>query len=149
MNRQPIHDLSMGVIDVHVKFQLCILKTVRMFVELRFFWVINPLFMSPLGYRRIVNPSTTCPGESLTLPATFQLFILKTVQMHDEFTFFWVINPLFLNHLVKHKIVNPSTTRHGESLSHWRTCEDSGSVSWKLCEWMLNLRFFELLTLYS
>ena len=31
------------------------------------FWVINPLFLSPLGYRRIVNPSTTCSWTVLDL----------------------------------------------------------------------------------
>ena len=30
------------------------------------FWIINPLFLSPWGYHRIANPSTTCPGELLT-----------------------------------------------------------------------------------
>ena len=29
------------------------------------FWVINPLFLSHTGYRRIADPFTTCPGESL------------------------------------------------------------------------------------
>ena len=36
-NLQPFHDLSRGVADVPVNFQLCILKTVRMHVEFTFF----------------------------------------------------------------------------------------------------------------
>ena len=35
-------------------------------VEFTFFLVINSLFSSPLGHRRIVNPSTTCSWKSLT-----------------------------------------------------------------------------------
>ena len=52
------------------------------------FWVINPLFVTPRGYGRIVNPFTTCPGESSTFLVKFQLFKLKTVRMHVEFAFF-------------------------------------------------------------
>ena len=41
-----------------------------------------------MGYHRIVNLSTTCPGESLTYPVKFQAFsslpILKTVRMHGD-----------------------------------------------------------------
>ena len=41
------------------------------------FWVINPLFLSPMGYRRIVNPSTTCSGKSLTYLRSLNLVSWK------------------------------------------------------------------------
>ena len=52
-NRQPLHDLSRGVIDVPVMFKLCILKTVRTANAGRIyaFWVINPLLLTPLRVR--------------------------------------------------------------------------------------------------
>ena len=37
-----------------------------MHAEFTFLGVINPIFLSPLGYHRIVNPSTICPTNSLT-----------------------------------------------------------------------------------
>ena len=41
------------------------------------FWVFNPLLLSPLGYHRIVNPSTTCPGKSLMYLWSFSSLSLK------------------------------------------------------------------------
>ena len=77
---QPLHNLSLGVVDVFVKFQIFILNAVRMHVEFTFFLVINPLFLTPRGYSRIVNPSTTCPEES-DVSVKFELRSLKTVRM--------------------------------------------------------------------
>ena len=68
-NRQPLYDLSRGVIDVpHGTWEVSALylencaNACRIYV----FLGINPLFLSPMGYRRIVNPYTTCTGESWT-----------------------------------------------------------------------------------
>ena len=44
------------------------------------FWVINPLFPSPLGDHRILNPSTTSPMEPLTYLPSFSFVSCKTVQ---------------------------------------------------------------------
>ena len=86
------------------------------------FWVINPLFPSPLKKRKIVNPSTTCLTWSLTYLWSFSSSILKTVRMHAEFTFFeWLT--LYLKapwggvELISHLRPVPR--------SHWRTCKDS------------------------
>ena len=79
-----------GVIDVPVKFQLSILKTVRMHVEFTFFWVINPLFLSPTG-SGIVEASDLLRDLSrrvVDVPVKFQLCDFKTVRMHAEITLF-------------------------------------------------------------
>ena len=49
------------------------------------FWVINPLFSSPLGYRRIVNPSTTCSWRSLTCVRSFSAVSWKLCNCMSKF----------------------------------------------------------------
>ena len=97
-NRQPLHDLSRRVIEVPVKFELRSLKTVQMHVELTFFeWL--PLCFWPIwGYGGIVNPSTTCHGQSLTFLWSLNSVSWKLCERTSNYVF-WVIDPLFLTHL--------------------------------------------------
>ena len=63
----------------------------QMYVEFICFQVTNPLFLSPMGYRRIVSgdgqPLHDLYWGFIDAPVKFQLYILKTLQMHFEFTF--------------------------------------------------------------
>ena len=114
-------------------------------LNLRFLTDKNFIPKPPVKHK-IVNSSSTCPGESLKYMWSFSSLSWKLCEWMLNLRFlsgwiyvFWVINFLFLNYPVKHKIANPSTTRHGESLTYlW----SFSSVSWKLCECMLNSRFW-------
>ena len=52
------------------------------------FWVINPLFLTPVGKRWNRQPFHDLSRGVVDVPVKFQLLILKTVRMHVEFTFF-------------------------------------------------------------
>ena len=52
------------------------------------FWVINPLFVTLRGYGRIVNPSTTCPGESSTFLWSFNSSHWKLCECTSNSRFF-------------------------------------------------------------
>ena len=60
-NRQPFHDLSRGVVDVPVKFQLLILKTVRMHVEFTFFKWLTLYSQAPWGAVESSTPPRPAP----------------------------------------------------------------------------------------
>ena len=51
------------------------------------FWMINPLFLTPLGVMYNRQPLHNLSRGDINVPVKFQLFILKTVRMHVEFTF--------------------------------------------------------------
>jgi hypothetical protein len=103
-------------------------------------------------YSRIVNSFMTCPMDwhgVFDIPVNFELCILKTMQRHVEFEFFeWLT--LYSRSLWGYgRITNPSTTG---TLTTPMTCPveslivsmylwSFNSVSWKLCECTLNLRF--------
>ena len=94
---------------VNMKFQLCILKTVQMNVEIDIFGVINPLNPSPLGKVELLTSSRPS-HRVLNLYTKFQLCILETVQMHVEFAIFGVINPIFPSPLVHPRNADTFTT---------------------------------------
>ena len=183
-----MRDLFRRVVDVPIRFQLCILKTVQMHVEFTFsewlilyswplrctvesssssqpvpgriwrtckvsalylencanerwinvFWGVNPSFLTPLGYSRIVSPSTTCAGGSLTYLWSFNFVSLKTVRMHGEFTFFEWLTLYSYPHRGQGRIVNLSMTRRCE----FQLCI---SITVRMC---VEFRFLWL-TLYS
>ena len=95
-------------------------------------------------YNRFVNPSLTCPVESsfdvpvrevIDVHVNFQIFILKTVQMHVEFTFNELLTLYSWPLWWYDRIVHPSLTCPMESLTDlW----SFSSVSWKMCECMSN-----------
>ena len=99
--------------------------------QIHVFWVINPLFLTPLGNGRNVNHSTTLSQGVIDVPVKFQLFILKTVRMHVEFTFFEWLTLYFWPLWGYGRNVNSSTTCPGLSMTYlWSFIP----VSWKLCE---------------
>ena len=107
-----------------------------MHVKFMFFRVINPLFLTPPGVRRIVNLSTTCPLENLTYPWRVNSVSWKLCKCTSNERF-WVINSLFLTTPGYIRIVNIYTTCLWESLMYlW----SFNSVSWKLCECTSNLK---------
>ena len=108
------------------------------------FWVINPLFWTPVGY-----------VESSTLPRPVTVSHLRSCEVSNLYLgncatsrwihVFWVINPLFLNPMGDGRNVNPSATCPEKTPTFlWRF----NSSSWKLCECTSNSRFFGWLTLY-
>ena len=97
VNRQPLHDLSRRVIYVPVKFQLFVLKTVRMHVEFTFFGWLT-LYFWPLWGGKKRQPFHNLSRGVIDVPVKFQLFILKTVRMHVEFTFFEWLTLYFWPH---------------------------------------------------
>ena len=133
-----------GVIDVPVKFELLLLKTVRWHVEITFFEWLTLHFWPLWGYGRTVNPSTTCP-RSHWRSCEFELLILKTVRLHRRNNVFWVINPF---------ISDPSGgteelwTTPQPVPSHWRSCEVS-TLYFENCANARRIYVFEWLTLYS
>ena len=60
------------------------------------FQVINPLFSTPPGVRYNRQPSRNLYLRVVDVPVNFQLCILKTGQMHVEFTFFEWLTPFIL-----------------------------------------------------
>ena len=93
--------------------------------------------------------------ESLTYPWPFTWSRWRTCEVSTLYLencantrriyVFWVINPSFLTPPWYKRIISFSMTFSVELL----TCLWSfNSVSWKLCECMPNLRFFEWLTVY-
>ena len=90
----PFHDLSREVFDVPVKFQLFILKTVWIHDEFMFFKWLTLYFRPFGGNGRIVNPSTTCPGESSTFLWSLNSSSWKLCKCTSN-SRFRVINPLF------------------------------------------------------
>ena len=130
--------MSRRVSDVPVKFQLCILKTVRMHVEFTFFEWLTLYFWTPRG---TVESSTHIQHvpESHWRTCKDSTLYLKNCANACRIYVFWAINPLFLSPTRNRRIVNPTTTWSGESLTYlWSV----NSVFWKLCEWTSNLRFF-------
>ena len=51
------------------------------------FWVINPLFLTPPGYSRIVNHSATCTVESLTYLWSFNSISWKLCECKSNSSF--------------------------------------------------------------
>ena len=90
----PFHDLSREVFDVPVKFQLFILKAVWIHDEFMFFEWLTLYFRPFGGNGRIVNPSTTCPGESSTFLWSLNSSSWKLCKCTSN-SRFRVINPLF------------------------------------------------------
>ena len=62
------------------------------------FWVINPLFLIPLGNSTIVNPSTTYTGGHRRSCEVPTLYLENCANAHRIHVFL-VINPLFLTPL--------------------------------------------------
>ena len=81
----------------------------------------------------------------LHLLVKIRLCILKTERKHVEFTFFRVINPLFLSPM---GTVDSTTPLRPVSESHWRTCEVStlylescANAHWIHILWVINPLF--------
>ena len=107
-------------------------------------WVINPLFLSHTGTVESSTPSRPVP-ESRWRICKVSTLCFENCANACWIYVFRVINPLFLSPTRYRRILNPSTTCPGESVTYlW----SFNSVSWKLCECTSNLRFFEWLTLY-
>ena len=115
---QPV---PVWIVDVPVKFQLLISKTVRMHVEFTFFEWLTLYSQAPWGAVESSTLPRPVPGV-VDVPVKFQLLISKTVRLHVEFTFsgwltlyFW---PLWGR-------VETSTIPRPVSKSHRRSCEVS------------------------
>ena len=133
-----------GIMDVPVKIQLCILKTVRLNVEFTFFeWLALYSWATRQNIKSTTFPGPV-PGSHWRACEVSALYLANRANA-CWINFFWVINPLFLSPLGYCRIDNPYTTCPGESLTFlW----SFSSVSWKLCEWMLKLRFLMINPLF-
>ena len=109
---------------MHMKFQLCIFKTVLMYVELNVFvfWLIYSLFLSPRWSIKSSTPPRPVPGSHWIICEVSALNLENCANACRIYVF-WVINPLFLTPPGYGRIVNRSHDLYRGS--RWRTCEVS------------------------
>ena len=129
-NCEPLHNLSRGVIDVPV-FELLILKTVRLHVEMFFEWLT---LHAPLGVRKNCEPLHDLSRGVVDVTVKFELLILKTVR-YVEITFFEWLTLYFWPLLRYSRIVNLSTTSSVKLLTYlwsinWCGFENCANASW-------------------
>ena len=96
LNRQPIHNLYRWFVDVPVKFQFCILKTVWMHFEFTFFEWLTLYFWDPWGNVELSTHSRPVP-ESHWRTCEVSALYLENCANACWIDGFWVINPLFLS----------------------------------------------------
>ena len=82
------------------------------------FWVINPLFRSPTRYHRINNPSTTCPGKTMTCLWSFDSVSWKLCECISNLRF---VEWLTLYFWAPRGTVESSTPPRPVPESLWRT----------------------------
>ena len=114
--------LSREVADVPVKFQPCILKTVRMHVEFTVSEWLTILVWPLRRYGWIISPYTTFHVESSTFLWCFNSLSWNSAKARRIHVFFWVICSVFLTLWGYGRIVVPSAICPG---GHWRSCEIS------------------------
>ena len=102
-------------------------------------------FWPQWGKGRNANPSKTCRIESPLSPVKFQLFVLQTVQMHVEFTFFGWLTLYFWPLWGIGRIVYPATTCPEESPTFLWSFNSSSWTLWKCTSnsrsWVINTLF--------